>query len=397
MDVKCTATMTPTGARSLTTVTSRPVSRQRGLTIESAEDVREQQIRAQDAALAIREWSELALAARRAQNITPPDQVHGFVDRIMAGIPAWVMLDVDKPSRRTIEEYVSNIRDFLVYLALNDLSPAEVGPEDVKAFKMFLQSNGAVDEMERLRALWCGRAQRTLYRLDPRDVVMWLLTLATAKARPNQGQGDRLKALLAVVGSFEIRPRAAYREIYSQDTVALKMTILRVFFNSAIARGALFANPASAVEVSRSKTSRETRIRSRMFSWDEIQALIASCDDALVNQPMDKVRACRDKCIVACGAVLGLRISEVVNLDVTDYDPTNGESGVLLLRAAKGGKDRVVDLTDKMRSVLDKWLNYRRLIKPASPAMFISLHHGSRPDVRQPHESDGCAGCADDV
>jgi site-specific recombinase XerD len=175
-------------------------------------------------------------------------------------------LDIDKPSRRTIEEYVSNIRDFLIYLAQNDLSLVEVGPEDVKAYKMFLQSAGVVEEMERLRARWLGRSPRTLYRPDPRDVVMWCLVQASATARPTQDRTERLTVLMAVAGSFSARPRAAYRETYSQDTVALKVTILRSFFNSAVARGALFANPASAVEVNRSMTSRGTRIRGRMFS-----------------------------------------------------------------------------------------------------------------------------------
>lgn len=160
------------GARSSNTALSGPVSWKRGLTIESAEDVCEQHRLAHDAAMAIHEWSEAAMTARRAQGVVMLDQVRGFVDRITAGIPAWVLLDVNKPRKRTIEEYAANIRDFLIYLALNDLSPAEVGPEDVKAFKVFLQSNGAVDEMERLRARWYGRAQRVLYRMDSRDVVM---------------------------------------------------------------------------------------------------------------------------------------------------------------------------------------------------------------------------------
>lgn len=360
--------------------------RTRGFAIESSEDVREQERQARDAAAAIVEWNEASATARRIGGTLESDLVRALVERIITGITAWVLLDVDKPSKRTIEEYVSNTRDWLIYLALNKMCPGEVGQEDVKAFKMFLQANGAVNEMERLRARWYGRPARELYKFDRRDLVMYMLAIGSAKARSNKVRAMWLNALQAVAVTFEFMPRPSYRNAYSADTVALKLTVVRAFFSSAMARGALFANPALGVEVGKGRTSRENRIRSRMFSWDEISALIDSCNEDGAATPLNKAKACRDKTMIACGAVLGLRISEVVGLNIEDYRPEMGEAGALFIRGGKGEKDRVVDLTEKMRALIERWLAYRALTRTTSTAMFISLHRGGRDGVRQPFE-----------
>jgi integrase len=376
-------------ARPSTPLRSAPdarAPRKRGFAIESSEDVREQERLARDAAAAIMEWNEMAATARRIGAAPALTMVRGMVERIITGITAWVLLDVDKPSKRTIEEYVSNTRDFLVHLALNEMCPGEVGQEDVKAFKMFLQANGAVVEMERLRAQWYGRPARVLYKVDRRDLVIFMQAVGANKARSNRTKAVWMNALQAVSGSFETSPRASYRDSYSADTVALKLTVVRSFFSSAMARGALFANPALGVEVGKGKTSRENRIRSRMFSWDEVSALIASCSEDAARTPLEKARQCRDKNMIACGAVLGLRISEVVGLDVDDYRPEMGEAGALFIRGGKGEKDRIVDLTEKVRALIERWLAYRDLTKTTSAAMFISLHRGGRDGVRKPFE-----------
>lgn len=358
----------------------------RGLTIESSETVRDQQRLAQDASMALHEWNEHAVTCRRLSVPIDSNLIHSFVDRIERGIEAWVRLDVDSPSNRTIAEYKSNIRDLLIYLALNDLAPIECGSEDMKAFKMFLQGNGAVAEMERLRARWYGRAERVLYRFDGRDVVVWALAMGAVKARSNRSRAQLMRGVLAVLGSFETQPRADYREHYSPDTVALKMTVIRVFFNMAIARGVLFANPAMDISVKKSKTSREDKIRSRMFSWDEVKALLDSCSDEAAHSPVEKAKACRDRCMIAMGAVLGLRISEVVGLDIEHFHPSMGESGALFIKGGKGNKDRWVDLTEKMKALIEKWLMYRNLTNTTSPALFISLHRGGAENARQPFQ-----------
>jgi integrase/recombinase XerD len=360
--------------------------RTRGLAIESAEDVHDQERLAKAAAAAIVEWNEAAATARRIGAALSLDRVHEYVDRIVSGIQAWVLMDVDKPSLRTIEEYSSNSRDWLIYLAFSGIAPGEVGQEDVKAFKMFLQSTGAVAEMERLRARWYGREARTLYKMDRRDVVMWMLGRSAEKARSKAARAEFLSALQAVASTFQSAPRAAYRDMYSADTASLKLVCVRMFYTSAMARGALFANPVLGVKAGKGKTSRENRIRSRMFSWDEVRALIDGCSEDAVRTPIEKARQARDRAILACGAVLGMRISDVVGLSLSDYRPEVGECGAFFIHAGKGEKDRVVDLTDKMRATIERWLMYRSLTKTTSEAMFISLHRGGREDTRKPFD-----------
>lgn len=358
----------------------------RGLAVESADDVHEQERLARSAAAAIAEWNDESATARRIGSALSLDRVHEYLDRIVTGIPAWVLLDVDRPSPRTIDEYTSNARDWLIYLALSGIAPGEVGQDDVKAFKMFLQSSGAVDAMERMRAQWYGRPARTLYKMDRRDIVMWMLARSADKARSKAARAESMNALQAVAGTFQNSPRPAYRDSYSADTASLKLVCVRSFYTSAMARGVLFANPVIGVKAGKGKTSRENRIRSRMFSWDEVRALLDGCSEEVAGTPIEKARQARDRAILACGAVLGMRISDVVGLDLGDYRPEVGECGAFFIRAGKGDKDRVVDLTEKMRAVIERWLTYRDLTKTTSSAMFISLHRGGRNDARKPFD-----------
>ena len=75
----------------------------------------------------------------------------------------------------------------------------------------------------------------------------------------------------------------------------------------------------------------------------------------------------RDYCILCIFLNCGLRISEIVGLNVSDY---RGES---LRVVGKGNKERAVYLNDACRDAIDRYLEVRKLLAPPRvTAMFLS-------------------------
>ena len=75
----------------------------------------------------------------------------------------------------------------------------------------------------------------------------------------------------------------------------------------------------------------------------------------------------RDYCILCIFLNCGLRISELVGMNVNDYRGDN------LRVIGKGNKERTVYLNDACRAALDAWLEVRRNLVPARvSAMFLS-------------------------
>lgn len=89
--------------------------------------------------------------------------------------------------------------------------------------------------------------------------------------------------------------------------------------------------------------------------------------------PRDAVRASRDALLLELGGSLGLRAAELVGLNVNDAKLTVRE----LIVRGKGGKTRVVPLTDEVVRLLQRWLTARAGLAAAgevnSEALLVSL------------------------
>ena len=96
----------------------------------------------------------------------------------------------------------------------------------------------------------------------------------------------------------------------------------------------------------------------RYLTLEESQRLLSAVDGS--NKE-------RDYCILCIFLNCGLRISELVGMNVNDY---RGDS---LRVIGKGNKERTVYLNDACRAALDAWLEVRRNLVPARvSAMFLS-------------------------
>lgn len=86
----------------------------------------------------------------------------------------------------------------------------------------------------------------------------------------------------------------------------------------------------------------------------------------LLNAVYGKNRE-RDYCILCIFLNCGLRISEIIGLNITDFHGDN------LRILGKGNKERVVYLNESTEEALNNWISVRRNMTPArEPALFVS-------------------------
>lgn len=103
---------------------------------------------------------------------------------------------------------------------------------------------------------------------------------------------------------------------------------------------------------------RRPNFRPYVFSKEEVVKLMAETR-SMRTMPKDPLRPRTFELVVALLFSCGLRISEVISLDVGDYDP--GE-GVLKIRRTKFGKTRLVPASTSMRRMIDDYLERRKEI-----------------------------------
>lgn len=100
----------------------------------------------------------------------------------------------------------------------------------------------------------------------------------------------------------------------------------------------------------------------------------------LLDRPVDPhcALSVRDHAIAELFYSCGIRLAELVGLDLPDLDLDSGEARV----TGKRGKTRLVPVGKRARQALQRWLSHRRqLAHPECPAVFIS-RQGSRLGAR---------------
>jgi integrase len=103
-----------------------------------------------------------------------------------------------------------------------------------------------------------------------------------------------------------------------------------------------------------------------IYSKSEVKRLLASINDMKVNlrSPyMHAVLPTMIRMLYGCG----LRISEAVALLKSDV---NLDDGVLLIRESKFEKDRLIPMSESLRSVCRRYLDDHRIMTAASPYFF---------------------------
>ncbi|WP_229601817.1 tyrosine recombinase XerC [Vibrio parahaemolyticus] len=146
------------------------------------------------------------------------------------------------------------------------------------------------------------------------------------------------------------------REGMKASSLATRVSSLRSFFDFLILRGEMSANPAKGVSAPRKK-----RPLPKNLDVDEVNQLLE------VNE--DDPLAIRDRAMMELMYGAGLRLAELVSVDVRDVQLRSGELRVI----GKGDKERKVPFSGMATEWVGKWLRVRGdLAAPGEPALFVS-------------------------
>ncbi|EMH4165269.1 tyrosine recombinase XerC [Pluralibacter gergoviae] len=156
----------------------------------------------------------------------------------------------------------------------------------------------------------------------------------------------------ATVRGFAVRSR---RKGLGPASLALRLSALRSFFDWLVSKGELQVNPAKAV--SAPKTPRHLP---KNIDVDDVNRLL----DIDLNDPL----AVRDRAMLEIMYGAGLRLSELVNLDIKHLDLDTGEVWVM----GKGSKERRLPIGRSAVQWLEHWLDLRGLFGADEDALFLS-------------------------
>ncbi len=153
------------------------------------------------------------------------------------------------------------------------------------------------------------------------------------------------------------------REIQrSPTTISRNLASVRCFYKFLIFRGLTEDNPAKAIKLE--KTEKKLP---QVLTGEEIELLLAQPD---VTEP----KGCRDKAMLEVLYATGIRVSELINLNIKDV---NLRSGVLYCRGTKGVRSIPV-YPSAIVSVSDYIYRIRSLIAgpESGNALFVNLNGG---------------------
>ena len=144
-------------------------------------------------------------------------------------------------------------------------------------------------------------------------------------------------------------------------SMALRLSALRSFCDWMVEQGELPANPVKTIHAPKGKK----RLPKNMDVDEVSQLLNMDSGDPLVV---------RDRTMLEVMYGAGLRLSELVGLDMKHLDLNSGEVWVM----GKGSKERRIPMGKTAVNWLKRWLEMRELYDPEDGAVFISTQSGKR-------------------
>jgi integrase/recombinase XerD len=141
------------------------------------------------------------------------------------------------------------------------------------------------------------------------------------------------------------------------------LSALKSFFRFLYRRGMMLHDPAAAIEPPR----QESRLPRAILTLREARAIVEAPD---TRTPQDL----RDRAILETLYATGIRVSELINLTVSDVET---EERTLRVVRGKGRKDRTVPLTRAAAEAIDDYLaNSRAKLGPRAGErrLFVTTH-----------------------
>ncbi len=194
-------------------------------------------------------------------------------------------------------------------------------------------------------------------------------TVATTQA--SNATDTRLRSLILAVGTDEIREFLSYLAglDYSKATVARKLATLRSFYKFCVKRSYKDKNPVAPI-----RTPKQEKRLPKFLEMDQVKALLEAPNDATLL-------GARDRAMLEALYSTGIRVSELVGLNIEDIDFL-GEAVVV---RGKGRKERVAPIGPTALSAVRRYLELRQRDARAASfdpnALFVNKH-GQRLSTR---------------
>ncbi len=163
-----------------------------------------------------------------------------------------------------------------------------------------------------------------------RDLRSWRAFCADAGMSPFPGNHEAVSDFLG-----HLRKGKGGRGGLAASSVARRLVSLRSFYRFLVREDMIAADPTAKVGA-----PRLPRNLPRALSIEDVDRLLAAPDDSLLGL--------RDAAILETLYGSGVRISELVTLDVDDVDL---EAGMAAIRSGKGGRGRRVPLGQAARAI----------------------------------------------
>jgi integrase/recombinase XerC len=139
---------------------------------------------------------------------------------------------------------------------------------------------------------------------------------------------------------------------YARTTIARRLACLRSMFKFAVRDGACETNPAKAL--------RTPRVGRKLPAFLSVEELAKLLEAPPANTPL----GLRDRAMLETLYTAGLRVSELVGLNVSDWSDTEG---ILKVRG-KGKKERIAPVGSFAARALTRWREVRKVSDKAKPS-----------------------------
>jgi integrase/recombinase XerC len=165
---------------------------------------------------------------------------------------------------------------------------------------------------------------------------------ATAVATQTEAKLDQL-LLSAETAAMRAYLAFLNEKQYSKATIARKLATLRSFYKFLVRTNRLSSNPVTSV-----RTPKQEKRLPRFLEYEEVKRL-------LETPPMDNWLGARDRAILETLYSTGIRVSELVALNMDDVDFL----GEVVHIRGKGKKERIAPISSSALQVIQHYMEFR--------------------------------------
>ena len=186
----------------------------------------------------------------------------------------------------------------------------------------------------------------------------------TAVSVATQPEVKKDQMLLAVdVNSVRGYMAVLNEKQYSKATIARKLATLRSFYKFLVKRGQIEANPVVSI-----RTPKQEKKLPHFLEYEEVKRL-------LETPPLDSWLGARDRAILETLYSTGIRVSELVALNMDDIDFL----GEVVHVRGKGKKERITPIGTSALQVIQHYMEFRNRRSQSNPnfdskVLFVNKH-----------------------